>query len=230
MIWLRGKATYREGAIVLDPGSTREYRPNAEGDHPTIAFELAAVTGPKDAGDFARRFGLLRHGPGSDSFREPWSEWEATVARLRDILGVYANLTEARQGNEDAMSYVLERFRAPAGNTDEALRQASIYIGDEVSAGLAEVGLAFQAEADLRMPDGSPGRVGVFHMSATPNDLVEFAYSGLALWLSRSVPARVCEGCGRVFAVKDPRQRFHDPRCSQRARYRRFTDRKEGAT
>jgi len=142
---------------------------------------------------------------------------------------------EALQGNDDAMSWirdvgtrVLDRyFDAPASDTHEALSRASIYVADRVSAGLTDVGTGLQAECERILPDGSQGRVGQFAIATRAPDLLRAAYSGLSLWLCGSVPARVCEGCGRVFAVKDPRQRFHDPRCAQRARYRRFADRKE---
>jgi hypothetical protein len=63
-------------------------------------------------------------------------------------------------------------------------------------------------------------------LSPRPPDLLALAYYVLALFISRSEPARVCDGCGRIFPVVDPRQRYHDNRCAQRARYRRWADKR----
>jgi hypothetical protein len=236
MTWVRGRARYEGDDIVIDQGTVREYQPFATPGNTTLAFELAAVTTPEDAVSFARKYGLLRRGPGAADLRESWASWENAVQTIHVVLRIYVSLRQAISGDGEAMEYLRgiaptmeELFDAGASNDDELMAQASSLVAQTVNAGLGDVGLGFEAEIGLKLPDGSVGKVGRFSLSARSPDLLGVIYYGLAGALGRSQPARVCEGCGRIFPIEDPRQRYHDQRCAQRARYRRWADKKEGA-
>ena len=235
MTWCRGRARFEDGAIALDPATVTEYQPlaNSETHFP---YELAAIKEPADAVEFARRYGLLRAGPGSDQLTEPWSEWEASATKVRAVLRKGVDLGNALRGDARAMASVRSlanelapAFQAPASNDDEATLQVSVYLAQLVNAGLDDVGFGVQAEAGLRMPDGTDGLAGRFAFSPRSPHLVGLIYYALGLALVNKVPGRECEGCGRIFPVRDPRQRYHDKQCAQRTRQRRFAE-KIGAT
>lgn len=228
--WVRGRARHEGGAIVLDPISLTSYKPFAD-DVTDYPYELAAINEPQDAVDFARRYGLLRHGPDADEYREPWPEWEEAALRVRGIGRLGVDLGQALKGDGDAKESIRahakrwgDQFEAPAASDEEALAQASLVVASMVDDGLQDVGFGIQAEVGLRLPDGSEGRSGGFAFSPRAPDLLSLIYYALSLALVERVPGRTCDGCGRVFLVRDPRQRYHDTRCAQRTRYRRWAD------
>jgi hypothetical protein len=112
---------------------------------------------------------------------------------------------------------------------DRALAQGSLIVEWLVNEGLTDVGFGVRSEVTLRLPDGSVGRPGRFVLSPRSPHLLGFIYYALALALSTAIPGRVCEGCGRIFPVRDPRQRYHDNRCAQRTRYRRWAENRRDA-
>jgi hypothetical protein len=228
--WLKGRARFEDGAIVLDPASTTEYHPFADAvtDFP---YELSAIAEPRDAVDFARRFGLLHHGPGDEELREPWTEWEAAALQIRGIMRLGVHLGEAIRGDEEALSSVrvhaerwADQFQAPASNDDEVFAQVSIVLAGMVNAGLDDVGFGVEAEVGKKLPDGSIGRPSRFAFSPRSPDLLGLIYYAVGLAMVAGVPGRSCAGCGRIFPVRDPRQRYHDNLCAQRTRYRRWAE------
>lgn len=228
--WLKGRARFEGGEIVLDSRTITEYQPFADKvtDYP---YELAAIAEPGEAVTFARRFGLLRFGPGAEQLREPWAEWERAALQVRAILRLGVDLGDAVRGDSEAIASLraqAERwghlFEARAANDEELLSQTSVVVAQLVNEGLDDVGFGVQAEVGLKLADDTEGRPGRFTMSPRSPNLLGLIYYALALALVSRIPGRECEGCGRIFPVRDPRQRYHDPQCAQRTRYRRWAE------
>ena len=70
----------------------------------------------------------------------------------------------------------------------------------------------------LPNPSTAPGglRVGVL-----PDTLVGFCYLRVAYAIAKE-PIAVCDECNLPFVVDDKRQKFCEPACANRARFRRF--------
>jgi hypothetical protein len=62
----------------------------------------------------------------------------------------------------------------------------------------------------------APGR---FEMRLMAPTLLDFCYLNVASILA-SAPLAVCSECGRVFVVGDKRQKFCEPKCAGRSRFR----------
>lgn len=77
--------------------------------------------------------------------------------------------------------------------------------------------------------DGTTPPPGDFILEVKCQDLLTRAYVQVALEMTSGVPVEVCPEDGRIFAVRDPRQKYCSPQCAGRARYRRFADQKRQA-
>ena len=235
VLWVRGRARFEGGEIILDPDTLRDYSVLEEGED--ALWKLGAIRDPRDAVNFARRFGLLRQGRGSE-LREPWSDWETTAHRIHAML-VTAQSLRSSAGSDDRESTEYIRsitstpewnqlWKAPAANDEQRRVQVGAWIAQEVSAGLAETTWGLRAETELS--GGRSGAPDLFLYSPRPRDLLGWIYFGLAHTLTSARSMRRCEGCGVMFLVRDERQRFHDKQCAQRARYRRAAEkRRQGA-
>lgn len=122
------------------------------------------------------------------------------------------------------------RVGAPARTTFDVRAQVGAWIADRVSDGLAGIEWGIQTKVRIRMEGGQPGEPDDFLYEPRPLDLVGWVYYILAQTLVSGQPTQRCEGCGVIFLVHDDRQRYHDKRCAQRARYHRAADkRRQGA-
>src|SRR5437763_12443103 len=92
-VWLRGPARYEQGWITLDRSRAEEYQPRAETGR--LYLDLARIWRPPDALVFAAQHGLLWHGPGSDTLRESFADWEDEARGLRATMWSYLMLREA---------------------------------------------------------------------------------------------------------------------------------------
>jgi hypothetical protein len=233
--WVRGFGRVAAGWVELDTRRpVEEYVPISE---PDLVFDLADIRRPQDAVRFVRRYGLLWHGPGADTFRERFSEWEETAQTLRGILWYAATLRDALSGAPVAQEELRRRaadltdlFQAPAASLDELYAQVSVVIARAVSEGLqgVEEGLEAAVEWETAPGSGIAGPPGQFVFSAHAPHLVGYAYHQLALLLVQRVPLGTCEGCGRFFRVEHGRQRYCSPRCAGRVRWRRWATRRTG--
>jgi hypothetical protein len=226
--WLRGEARLEGEWIVLDPKRSEKYRPIGEEN---LVFDLASITQPGEAVVFARKYGLLWHGPGAAQHAEQFSEWEKEATFIRIILMVYAALGSAISGDEDSLNKLraYERFwqgwfQAATTSDEELLMQASKFVAWATSEGLrgVEEGVSAAFETDHPPGSGKWGPPGVFLLNAHPPDLLGYAYHQLALTIVRGVPATRCLECGRVFVISHKRMKFCSATCSSRARQRRF--------
>lgn len=220
--WLRGVASRDGDWITLDPGRAETYHPLEQAD---LLFDLAAIHRPEDAVAFVGRYGLLRHGPGSDTFREHIKKWEDAALRLRFILRLHRTIQGAIGGDRDSLIELREvwqpgiaaNFQAPAASDDELLAQASKAVAWAVSDGLEGV----QQRVSAAVEWGN-GPAGAYLFSVSPPNLLGYAYHQLALALVSRVPMAPCADCGRFFVVDDPRKRYCSSTCSARTRQRRL--------
>ncbi len=220
--WLRGPATFEDGWIVLDRERATEYQPYSEKG---MVFELAAVQTHHDALAFVQRYGLLRHGPDAQEWREPLEEWQSEALTLRGILYL---LRALRQGLEGDMEDLRARWRgaiaplflASPENDQELLAQAAKAVALVVSEGLENVEEGIAAMG----VDWEEGSIGEFRLAARPRDLLGYVYHELAMLIVNRAPLNVCAECGRVFPITDPRQKYCSSACGSHARYRRWRD------
>lgn len=227
--WVRGRARFEDGAIVLDPATVRAYSVLAEGAD--ALWKLGAIRLPQDAVDFARRFGLLRQGLETE-LRESWTEWESTALRIHSILVTATNLRSAGWADDpDATEYIREitstrewnqLWEARAKNDEQRQIQVGAWVAYMVTAGLADMEWGMRSEAGF-VTGGAPD---LFLYAPRPSDLLGWIYYNLAQTLVGAKKMRRCEGCGVVFLVHDDRQRHHDKQCAQRARYHRAANRR----
>jgi len=224
-LWIRGQAELDDGWIVLDRVGAEEYQPPSEKD---LLFDLADVRRPTDIVTFARRYGLLEHGPDADDLRERVEGWLETAQWLSGILLLYVEVRDASEGDETALAKLRNRaaeiaafYEEPANGDEELLEQASHLIAWAISEGLN--GVEIRVDAGVVMYDEEElGVPGVFGLSAHPHDLLGYVYFQLALFVTQRLPGRTCDECGRVFPVTHKRQRFCSEQCGQRSRYRRW--------
>lgn len=227
--WLRGEATHEHGWIVLDPSRSAEYQPYEEGD---LLWDLAAIRRPIDAVEFVRRYGLLRHGPGSSDFRERFSDWEQEARTLTGYLMLYRALRGALQGDGESLEELRDTWEpnlrplpSPRGqrlDVSALYRPASEFIAAGISAGLQGAEERVSAAASWEnATTGERGNPGAFLLVASTPHLLGHAYHQFALLVVNQKPVAICIACGRVYLVTDPRQNYCTPACARRTRARR---------
>jgi hypothetical protein len=237
-LWYRGRAAFEAGRIALDLTTLQTYSPT---EHRGTVWEFAAIRRPQDAVDFARRHGLLRRPPpDAVELSEPWEEWERESLHVHSILVTVTQLRAAEHGDAEAMDYLREIAATPAwremwlsrgaereARKDEERRaQFGVWIAEQVSDGLRDVPHGIASAFEFLVNNGKPGSPGSFLYAPSPPDLMGWIYDELAQVLIEGRPARRCEGCGVMFLVTDERQRYHDKRCAQRARYHRAAEKR----
>jgi hypothetical protein len=229
--WLRGQASIEDELIVLDPTASTEFLPLEE-DH--LLFDLAALQRPADAIPFARRYGLLRHGPGSEEWAEPWTEWESTASLLRGLLHVWIHLRRALKGDPLAEDELRQRwlpimnslYEGEPPDAEAGLMRISDALCAHISEGLSDVGIGVDAGFKYQSEGQPVGGIDSYLFIVKPPTLVGYAYYQFAMVMTKGEPARTCADCGRVFLIRDRRQRFCSDGCAQRARYRRWKAKK----
>ena len=244
--WLRGSARVEGDWIVLDRTSAQSYFLDEVAEEPLVT-ELAAIRTPREAADFASRYGLLRIGArDSGELRERWSAWEGAARRLSDILAVYRALTNALAGEQEAtetlwqdllpriLSQPVGRAVAREGGevvivsagpqnpeTDANLfRLAGNWLIVTINNGLEE---SRELQTTMNLGQKAPGE---FVIAPSPPTLLALAYYQAMLHLVRRDPLERCQECQRFFIVTDRRQRHCATACATRARQRRWAQRK----
>jgi len=224
--WLRGPASHEDGWIVLDDKQATEYALYVE---PQLALDLSYVRTPDDAVSFVQRHGMLWHGPGSEEFREPFSEWDREASRLRGVFSSYAAVQAAMGGDPLALAVIRRlgerRSRIPPSiapmSDDKVLKRLSTQIATLVTERLAgaQEGLVPLYEDDEVVP-------GQFAFVMKPRDLLGAVYHQFGQAIVGRIPLAICAGCFRVFEIEDPRQKYCSKSCGSRARYRRWSRKK----
>ena len=226
--WVRGPARIERGWITLDRSHAERYWGKGSRE---LTFDLAAVRTPRDMLAFAQRYGMLwAHAEDEDPIRERFADWEREARALGDILRLYELLQRALQDDAEAIADLRTAWADAAPRVgpdfpvlpaarDELLAVVRRGIAALVSHGLKGVGQMLIVDADP----------GVFVHTALTRDVIGYAYHGLALLLSYRIPVATCVECGRAFTVEDRRQQYCSDRCANRARHRRWRERKQVA-
>jgi hypothetical protein len=213
-------------AIPAGRATTRTVPPESR-----LVFDLEAIRSPSHAEQFVRSYGLLRHGPDDiapdQELREPFDEWQDEIARIRFIGTLVILAHGAERGDGAAVGRLRSLLGDPVRGVpdDDVLRLASGVVQVNMNERLGESRWQIRADAlDDNRPAGSgPGRPNVFWFAARPvaPGALPYAHWQLADLLVARAPLAECDGCGRFYEQRDPRQRFHDEACRQRAGYRR---------
>jgi hypothetical protein len=247
--WARGPASIVGDEIVLAEGRAEEYAA-FEPDHSVeLLFDLmdlqnlfeppsTIVLEPRRAESFARRHGLLWHGPEhlrSGECRESLRGWYEASLTLGFSAALYEAIKKARE--EESAEPVRRYLRAlrdagmwrraplPDGR-DELLEYADIQLAESITRGMADCTPTLTAACGLREDGAKVGEAGDFRLGNNPSSLVGAAYYQLALLISRRVEIKNCEGCGRMFEIRHGSQRFCSKRCATRKRQRNLRGKK----
>jgi len=227
-MWLRGPARIEGEWLVLDRASAESYLPLTTPKQ-VMLFALAACKTRRQMVDFASRFGLLTHGPSAPELREAVAEFETAAKELDVWLRLTNALRGAMKGDKRQaellrlmMNHFSNIFQAPPASDEELQMQMSKLIAWSVSHQLRDTTMRIDAACDYDVPNNQPG---VFMFNAHPPNLLGWIYHELAqVLVMRSSPMAMCADpeCGRMFVPEDARQRFCQPSCANRARFRRW--------
>ena len=230
--WIRGPAIVDSDWIVVDRKRAEPYSPLSLRPR-QLMYSLAGVRTRDDVVAFVGRFGLLKQGPSSEQLRESIAEFEEETHLLHSILRLGNALRGAVRGDPDqltvirAMTHVVApMFQAPPADDKEMLMQTSKAISWLVSSRLDGTTIRIETTCDYDLPVSAPD---VFALNVNPPNLLGWAYYDLAQVLTHREPMSTCPTCGRMFVPEDGRQRFCQPACASRARFRRFKQRKAAA-
>lgn len=229
--WLRGEPLVEsDGWISLRAGTEEWYSPLLE---QSLAFDLASISTIDDVEPFVRRYGLLWHAVAGPEGRERWSRWELEATRLygagqttseiRAVLAGSLSMDAFRERWQDSIAAIVEH---ECSTDQELLAHATEAMGWMLNQRLRDVRHSVIAEQAV----AETGRPGRFLATPLATTLLGFAYYQLSQLILGQVPMATCEGCSRLFAKSDPRQRFHDAACASRARYQRWATRNRPAT
>jgi hypothetical protein len=233
--WARGSAHIDEGEIVLDESRAEKYFLFKPVD---LLFEFADLTAPDPTNPdpqraiaFARRYGLLWHGAedlGNGQCREPLQKWWNESYDLAVVLDLYVRLTEAVEANSaeplrTAASNFMDFIEGePQDDDGYWMECASLVLAEIVSTKLRDCKLGMASSLGLDVEPRSPI---TFLLAQHPHDLVEAAYANLAMAIVHRAPMRWCAGCGRMFAPRSGKQKYHSKSCANTSRWRRWNQR-----
>jgi len=223
-MWLRGRARHDAGMIMLDEPEQYSIYGNKG-----LVFELAGIREPDEAVAFATTYGLLWHGADSEDRREPFERWMTEAGKLTNLLRLHRDIQDAVKGNTvaiDDLRVVFEpiwrhAFEEAATTDAEILHQAQVMLAAWISEAMD--GTTEGMTPGMSWEGGQPGE---FRMIGYPPHLLAAIYHEFALFVTQRWTALICPECGRSFLPTDARQRYCTPTCSNRARFKRFAERK----
>lgn len=234
-MWISGPARIDGDEIVLEPDKARLYSAFEPEHYPEVLCDLAALRDFKlqDPVDFARRHGLLRHGPDQvhkGEYRESLRWWRAVGTYLSMTIHLYMAL---KQGLDEKSAGPVRAFlwayrdarlfkdKIP-DDKDELLEYASIQLAELITRGLEDSKETFVAACGLLRDGNKIGPPGDFRYVIEPPNLVALAYKHLASLIVTRAEFRVCKGCGRWFQPIHGRQWHHTKDCGRNKRQRNF--------
>lgn len=244
--WVRGPAKIDGKEIVLDEDRVEEYFIHEPTDLlPDLAglaeFLDSRSKGEKLAVTFARRHGLLWHGPdkvGSGECREQLEKWIYAAIRIRIVALLYVRLLDSMQSGSIAPLRELQKelkwdwttlFKDKPATDWEYLSYASTAVAQMVNEGLGDCSnmiVAACAIEDPEDPDSPLGDPGVFITDVRPKTLEATAYAHFSQQIEHQVPLSECPGCGRPFLPKSGKQQYCSESCASTARWRRWKGKK----
>lgn len=214
--WIRGRASTKDGEVILDKDRAEEYEfLNAEASE-KMAFELAVLPfhtkDEKEVKSFVGRYGLLSHGAEDiqrGENRESLDDWWREVMALSFVGSFYQTLQDSKasgsakkiQGFLRTHRWGFEYLRPEAADFDEAyMVEASILLANLINAGLH--GRREEHRCVWGLNATGPG---TFMLMQHPPDLVSRAYAAFATLIANSVETRSCIVCGMLFRPKSKR-------------------------
>jgi hypothetical protein len=202
-----------------------------------VGVDLARVQTPDQAVAFVQRYGPLRSWPDSLSRWFPETiRATITLGRAVEIREPLQDVLQAAQQLKDFAYAAIDAKKASKG--DLAAREritrhatASCGWGSPAITGSCEawvsLGLARELSDHLRgarthVESVAPGQ---FQLRLLSDTLLGFCWANIAQVFAAKEPLGICTECARVFVVEDGRQKFCEPKCATRARFRRFKER-----
>jgi hypothetical protein len=223
--WLRGAARLddEQALVYVDRDRADTYRPLSE---PQIGLALTKVRTPADVLAFVQRFGLLHTGdPDAALTRasayEPVLDFLREAEKLRSVVSVLLDVRRVvdRHRSSDDRASALARLKA-RGFTDTGLE--NLALASRTSADILTRGLTHKPHVYDRYSVGESVPPGQIRLGILPDTLLEICYLQVAFALADKEPLDVCRECGNPFLVEDRRQQFCSSKCGNRARFRRF--------
>lgn len=231
--WVRGPARIEGEEIVLDGSRAETYLVHEPMDLlPDFAGLADGFFDSRDKWErqvlaFARRHGLLWHGPdeveGGDC-RESLEDWASASLRIRMAATLYVKLMEAlesgsteplRQKARELQIDWTPRFGWAAEDDWHYLWQASVFLADAVNQGLAgsrhTIAAACALTDDGESPNGPPG---VFLHDVHSLTLEAAAYVRFSHLMEYREELAECPGCGRPFRPKSGKQKYCTEGCA----------------
>lgn len=215
-----------------------------------MVFDLAGIRRPQEVRNFARRYGLLRSGPGSDEYREPWSLWEDTAHDLSLVIDTYASLAAIgvqeelnEEPNVEFAREAPERLRrilrnrlgsaSPAllphlahASVADIVAIASDFVSDLLTERLSAIAQRVIAPRSKFRGDFAGAPPHHFGLLISPSTLEQMAWQQLAMTIVTRVPTAACPECRQLFLVTREGRRYCSERCGNRARARRYQARR----
>jgi hypothetical protein len=180
---------------------------------------------------------------------EPYELFEAHAEDLRRIIRTVLLVRDAACGDAEALGRLRQQVLTPRGEIrttaawqerhyasfrpegnerDLVLRVAADSAIHALNMGMF-LATVFAADPSSRIvtsegrdPTPSDGEVEILLSGGT---LLQACYMSVARSLaSQAPPIRTCDECQRIFIVEDTRQRFCEPQCANRARFRRWSE------
>ena len=248
--WFRGPARQDGEWVVFDGRRAEWYDPS---DDLRIGLELARVRSPKEAVAFVQRYGLLvsfqndiatDQSAGSDQMgtkplnialtkdferREPIDAILEDARRLQGIFSTVRLARRAADGDSDAVAR-LERDMARDLADHPGFRSFGWRPAEAVELWMTRMaGVDLATQIKTARPYVRATAAGKLELRLIADTLLTYCYLSAA-YVVANERVEICPECARAFVVDDARQKFCEPRCSGRARFRNFVDnrRKEG--
>jgi hypothetical protein len=234
--WARGPARIEgEGVgaeVVLDEDRAETYFMHGTKD---LSLEFAYLATDKTRFDFdnllvfVRRYGLLWHGAedlGTGNCRESVKDIWVESAMLSVIVRMYADVRSAlNTGLTDPLRRTMSEFCAafdaypPLDDDEHLMDLASVYLAEALNFKLKDCRAGVASTVLLETHPRGPDK---FMLSHNAPDLLTAAHAHFARTIVDRAPVIECPGCGRRFTPQSGKQKYHDKRCANSARWRRW--------
>lgn len=220
--WTHGRPVVKGDYISLE--NPTEYHPLECAD---LVFDFSALESVKDVSAFVAHYGLLSKTEGYEKIANFLSEAVTIRMLLRLVIAIRRRDTQFLWDIWRVKEYA-SLFEAPPQTDDELLGQAAALVSVVINDKIQNVRHGLVTENLLEV-DGQAGSPGLFLWVAFPDTLLQFIYYHLAQVIATKVPLAICPECGRLFKVEHGHQEYCSPRCSNRARIKRYRQKQQSA-
>lgn len=242
-VWARGTAFEDGGDIVLRRENAEDYAFYEQDRLERLLLDLAGLRNmgsladpsqlnPGPALAFARRHGLLWHGPEQleeGDCRESLASWFFESEELAISIALYMSVRECvGAGSTKPLRQYLQLQRdlgvfwgIMPKDSEELLKGMSIILAERVNNGMKGCQQTFLAACGLMRDGAEVGPAGDFRYSVDPANLVAAAYHEFAALMVTKARFKGCPGCGQVFRAEHGNRTYCSEGCSDRTRKRR---------